>query len=176
MRRLTEGSHEKIYHGHRQPDPEDLGNEDVEARTAEEPRNAHGRGIDRPPGHVIARIVERDEETHAHSLVGHGVEEPVGRGNGKEKSGQAPPLSGEAGRVPVRELNDEDAHDQRKREGMKETAMTEHAAVLDAEVITDNIDVRNYRADAREDPEFYGHLFGGIGLAQGFAYEYVCEC
>ena len=141
---FPEHNHPGRQREHRQPDPEDLGSKDLDARTAEEPRNAHGRGIDGTPGHVIARIVEGDEKAHAHPLVGHGVEEPVGRGNDKEKSRQAPPLPGEAGCGPERDLNDEYAHDQREGEGMKETSMAEHAAVLDAEVIADNVDIRNY--------------------------------
>ena len=59
---------------HRQPDPDDLIQQHLKARVAEELLDPHGRGEHGTPGHMIAAVVEGNEEADAQAFVRHGIQ------------------------------------------------------------------------------------------------------
>lgn len=81
-------AHSGIKQHHRNPYPDDFSRQDLNTCITEEFGDLHRRGVYRPLGHEIPRIVEGNEEAHAHAFIGHGVEEAVRGHHNKEEREQ----------------------------------------------------------------------------------------
>jgi len=90
-------AHSGIKQHNRNPNPDDFSGQDLNACITEDFGDLHRRGVYRPPGHKIPRIVKKNEEARAHTFVGHGVEEAVNGNHNKEEREHPPTTVGKAG-------------------------------------------------------------------------------
>src|SRR5581483_8980082 len=111
------------------------------APLAEEFFDADGRYFDGMPGKKVARGTERSEEGNSESAIGESVENAVRSRHDKEKREEAPPRAGEADDLLELAPDDQERPEQSERQGVGQTAMTEHVFIIDAEPESDDISI-----------------------------------
>jgi hypothetical protein len=152
---------------HRHPDPEQCAHKNIPPPPAKKAAHADRCNLERAPGKEVAGVAEGAEERDAVPPVGHGVEHTVGSRRHEKTGYQQPPLLRESLHSGERCDRDQNSNKKSEQGGMRETAVAQGGAVPHSEKESDHVNVRQERADNRQDPEARGHALREYQLPGG---------
>src|SRR5262249_38067882 len=124
--------------GQRQPDPQQLTNEDAQPPFTEK-GHADRRDLDRLPGEEITACVERGEKSNPQPAVGEAVEDAVRSGDEEKIAPQVPPRLRER-RAACQ--SDGQAREQGTEQRVEKSPVAEEGTIRDAERKRQDVQIR----------------------------------